>query len=659
MFNFNGKNYHVPQTYGIIKIIQLNGGAVPDFSVGVIIAESPLGCPYQGTYGSRAFGIDEVFNAYDNVQALKEDYGDGDLLTKFIFAKKTAGANSIFVLNARLSTPFSVQLLDEGAASESIKVEPRKHFYGVGGARISYSISESASSTVLTSGTATAGTATTLTNSGAAWGTTQYVGKWVEITGGTGIGQTRKIASHTATALTVASWTTTPDTTSTYQIIEPKFVFTITPPKNVKMIGSNITSGDTYIWVKGIEDLYPGQTINITRGATSTDTMNSPVIKSIDPLWTSNGYKVYLEPTSDVPSAAFATANSSFIFTVDENRKEVYEFIGDDWSPANIVKVINDTSKIVLLTQIHTSLPPAVASTTYFGWYGFATNTFPTSPAVTTSDYTTIANNLPKWFKEFEIAYKTKIRLIDLGTSTAAVHALFRDAAVTLRDNPNLSPVQIIAGTALGDTETTGSADTNSTYRAYNINSDEVQIVAGGIEDLPSYLSHSSLIFGIRMANSVLHNVTRDKLPINKVEKNWTYAELEKLIKGGVTTYAQNKNGRYVCFSVNTYQDQSQQWNKEDKKTYLTAQRDKADFVYRGIVEYLDDVAIGSDSSRAEITRALDSYLTRFIEDGNITGYSLSDRAVEGGVIENVDIDLPDQIDYVGLILGIRTGRPA
>ena len=84
---------------------------------------------------------------------------------------------------------------------------------------------------------------------------------------------------------------------------------------------------------------------------------------------------------------------------------------------------------------------------------------------------------------------------------------------------------------------------------------------------------------------------------------------------------------------------------------------DKADFVYRGILEYLDDNAIGTDSSRQDITRALDTHLTKYLENGNVTGYSLSAKAVEGGVIERVDIDLPDQIDYVGLILGIRTGR--
>lgn len=68
-------------------------------------------------------------------------------------------------------------------------------------------------------GTATAGAATTLTNSGKAWATNQWANYQLRITGGTGAGQIRTVASNTATVLTVsAAWTTNPDTTSTYSL---------------------------------------------------------------------------------------------------------------------------------------------------------------------------------------------------------------------------------------------------------------------------------------------------------------------------------------------------------------------------------------------------------------------------------------------------------
>ncbi|MEK7705243.1 MAG: Ig-like domain-containing protein [Myxococcota bacterium] len=67
--------------------------------------------------------------------------------------------------------------------------------------------------------TATSGTASTLTDSTRAWQVDSLAGLNVLITGGTGAGQSRPIASNTATVLTVASnWTTPPDATSVYSI---------------------------------------------------------------------------------------------------------------------------------------------------------------------------------------------------------------------------------------------------------------------------------------------------------------------------------------------------------------------------------------------------------------------------------------------------------
>lgn len=75
------------------------------------------------------------------------------------------------------------------------------------------------SASAFASGTATAGTSTTLTNSAKTWGTNMWANYQVRITGGTGKGQIRAIASNTATALTVSSaWTVTPDATSVYSI---------------------------------------------------------------------------------------------------------------------------------------------------------------------------------------------------------------------------------------------------------------------------------------------------------------------------------------------------------------------------------------------------------------------------------------------------------
>jgi hypothetical protein len=86
----------------------------------------------------------------------------------------------------------------------------------------------------LPEGTTTSGTTSTLVDSNATWTTNQYTNCDVVIKSGTGAGQKRRIASNTATTLTLATavtgnsntgnWTTIPDTTSVY-VIQPSSDF--------------------------------------------------------------------------------------------------------------------------------------------------------------------------------------------------------------------------------------------------------------------------------------------------------------------------------------------------------------------------------------------------------------------------------------------------
>jgi hypothetical protein len=75
------------------------------------------------------------------------------------------------------------------------------------------------SSIATDSGTATAGAASTLTDSGKSWTVNAFSEMVVEITGGTGSGQFRTITTNTATVLTVLpAWSTNPASGSTYSI---------------------------------------------------------------------------------------------------------------------------------------------------------------------------------------------------------------------------------------------------------------------------------------------------------------------------------------------------------------------------------------------------------------------------------------------------------
>jgi hypothetical protein len=69
-------------------------------------------------------------------------------------------------------------------------------------------------------GTATSATASTLTQTGAGWTSNAFKDFSIEITGGTGAGQTRRISAHSSQTITGLSsnWTVTPDATSTFKI---------------------------------------------------------------------------------------------------------------------------------------------------------------------------------------------------------------------------------------------------------------------------------------------------------------------------------------------------------------------------------------------------------------------------------------------------------
>lgn len=137
-------------------------------------------------------------------------------------------------------------------------------------------------------GTATAATTTTVTNSAKAWATNQWANQQVRITGGTGAGQVRTIASNTATALTVSvAFTTTPDTTSTYYIEGNDDYIYLLGNNAVTMYRYSI-SGNT--WTA----LAPGT----ARAAAPGSGMSAQWGRSTDATWTSenaiiSGRRIY------------------------------------------------------------------------------------------------------------------------------------------------------------------------------------------------------------------------------------------------------------------------------------------------------------------------------------------------------------------------------
>lgn len=92
-----------------------------------------------------------------------------------------------------------------------------------------------------TTGIATAGAASTLTDANAAWYVDQWIGYTLGIIAGTGIGQSKTVTTNTATALTVnTAWATNPDATSIYVLYKGQDADTVT-----KALGCT-ERGDTF-----------------------------------------------------------------------------------------------------------------------------------------------------------------------------------------------------------------------------------------------------------------------------------------------------------------------------------------------------------------------------------------------------------------------------
>lgn len=141
----------------------------------------------------------------------------------------------------------------------------------------------------LDGGTATAGSATTLTDSSKAWSVDQHRGKLVRLASGTGGGQIKHISGNTATVLTIGGksgdWHTAPDATSVYMIYESIPVET---GKATAGAASTLTDGGA-AWST---DQWSGYTVEIVGGTgvgqSASILSNSGTVLTRSGTWSTN-----------------------------------------------------------------------------------------------------------------------------------------------------------------------------------------------------------------------------------------------------------------------------------------------------------------------------------------------------------------------------------
>lgn len=139
--------------------------------------------------------------------------------------------------------------------------------------------------TPVSKGTATAGSATTLTDSSKAWAVDAWVGYSLYITAGTGAGQQRVVRSNTATVLTLSTaWTTNPDATSLYAVVDAPAA------QRIATAGANATLTDsTQAWTA---NQWSGWTLYIVAGTGAGQqrdiTSNTGTVLTVVSNWATN-----------------------------------------------------------------------------------------------------------------------------------------------------------------------------------------------------------------------------------------------------------------------------------------------------------------------------------------------------------------------------------
>lgn len=355
MFEFNGQTKIIPGSYGELLVSGNSGANLPDFQVGLIIARSIKGRPYNTPDKPASV----LMPLYDNDADLRRDYGDDNIVQLYKEAAKT-GAEAVFVLNASPNTKAWFYL--KNTTNNVVKLTAKDHWAGICANDITRAITESASTkshngTGSMSGTATGSSSTTIVDSGASWTSSALDGRWVRITGGTGAGQIRKISSNNTTTLTVSTWDITPDTTSTYQIVEALWTLTFKIPTNTKRLVEASGTGDS-IYVNSYTGLTSGDDVYLTSNGYAAPAVKT--IKYIDKVrnTTKGGFRVTF--TTAISVSALLTDYARIFQHKDE--KEVISWTGD-YTLQQVIDEINQNSKYfdAELPSGASLLPAAVA----------------------------------------------------------------------------------------------------------------------------------------------------------------------------------------------------------------------------------------------------------------------------------------------------------
>lgn len=395
----------------------------------------------------------------------------------------------------------------------------------------------------------------------------------------------------------------------------------ITPVKRWSMLASNGASGATRIYVTDNSWVTDGMTLTIGSNAQAATTK---VVGSHGTEINATGQTAYWIELTVALAANFTTAAYALICIYDTTAVEssgtlatvqaAYDWLNNSSRLLGAKQEATFNGAVAALTAVATATAIKDLST-------WSTNAGGASPAPTSSDFDDFitAMEATEW-DAFLLRESVKPRLFYIADPSSTVHGAFRDWAVQKRSEG--SPIAVVTGCDWADIAVDAANDTDPTFRAAALDSQDVQLVAGGIDRLAAYLSHGPQVWGIRARMPVNHNLTNDRLFYSELEVQWDErgsGDLTTLHKDGVSTYRLGDVPPYrfvVSQGLNTLQDNDNAWNVGTADTCLTMQRDNADYVDRTVKDGLMGQQLGADgvnptSIAATIIKRGDALLKR------------------------------------------------
>jgi len=442
-------------------------------------------------------------------------------------------------------------------------------------------------------------------------------------------------------------------------------VWTTTPWRNFSPLTANAASGDTRVYVRDNSWAYEGLTVEIG----DNDTANAErEIVSVGTEINAAGQKLYWIELDSAVGAAFTTAQYGAVATYQGSRTESS---GTLTTGQELVDYLNDESKywrVVKHANFTSAMPIAVATALPLkDIAAWGTITDGTAPAGSSTDVGNILDWLTDGGNSEIIRVEDLIpRLFLLASENTAAHTLLVTYAAAMREQDAARfPVQLITGCGWGNIDTAANDSDNPAVRALGIDSQDVVLVAGGLDLLAPYLSTAAQVWGLIASGGLVHNLTGDQLK-GTPETRWSTSQLEGLIRGGVLTYRMCVTGRGnylgIAQGCNTLQNNATSWVNGTNETPLVMQRNIVDFVEQDKRLLLMGDVWGADAVDAALVR---SKLLARAKSWEATGLIKEATYAIGDVAQNStgsgwdvtdSYEPPVTTDFINLTTTIKVG---